>query len=59
MSRQKYKYLENEKNFENEIKSIFHQFYKAFIEANKKNFFVEHESPTLMEIKKQRVNGFQ
>ena len=45
--RQKFKYLENEKNFYDEIKSIFHHFYKAFIEANKKNFFLEGVSPTL------------
>ena len=37
-SRQKFKYLENEKNFQDEIKSIFHHFKKAFIEENKNNF---------------------
>ena len=29
-SRQKLKYLENEKNFEGEIKSIFHHFENSF-----------------------------
>ena len=38
-SRQKFKYLENEKSFYNEIKSIFHQFWRAVIETNKKFFF--------------------
>ena len=45
-SRQKFKYLENEKRFYDEIKSIFHHFWRAIIEANKKNFF-EGKSPTL------------
>ena len=39
MSRQKSKYLENEKSFQDEIKSIFHHFEKDFIEANKNKFF--------------------
>ena len=38
-SRQKFKYLENEKSFEDELKSIFHQFYRAFNEANNTIFF--------------------
>ena len=38
-SRQKLKYLENEKSFYDEIKSIFHHFLRAFIETNKTNFF--------------------
>ena len=46
-SRQKFKYLENEKSFYDEIKSIFHQFWRAIIEANKQ-FFFESESPTLI-----------
>ena len=29
-SRQKFKYLENEKSFQNEIKSIFNHFLRAF-----------------------------
>ena len=39
ISRQKFKYLENEKSFQDETKSIFHHFERAFIEANKNNFF--------------------
>ena len=38
-SRQKFKYLENEKSFQYEVKSIFHHFWKVFIEANKKIFW--------------------
>ena len=45
-SRQKFKYLEKEKSFLVEIKSIFYHFWRAFIEANKK-IFLEGESPTL------------
>ena len=30
LSRQKFKYLENEKSYESEIKSIFHHFLKGF-----------------------------
>ena len=45
-SRQKFKYLENEKSFWNEIKSIFHHFWRAIIEVIKK-IFLEGESPTL------------
>ena len=30
-SRQKFKYLENEEGFLNEIKSVFHHFYRVFI----------------------------
>ena len=44
-SRQKFKYLENEMNFYDEIKSIFDHFWRATIEAN--NNFLEGESPTL------------
>ena len=36
---QKFKYLENEKGFSHEIKNIFHHFWRAIIERNKKNFF--------------------
>ena len=39
MSRLIFKYLESEKSFEDEIKSTFHNFESAFIEANKKKFF--------------------
>ena len=38
-SRQKHKHLENEKGFNDEIKSIFHLFLKVIIEANKAIFF--------------------
>ena len=38
-SRQKLKYLENENNFQHEIKSIFHEFRRAIIEANKAILF--------------------
>ena len=31
---QKFKYLENEKSFEDNIKSIFYNFWRAIIEAN-------------------------
>ena len=44
-SRQRLEYLENEKSFEDEIKTIFHYFRRAIIEANK--FFFQGESPTL------------
>ena len=44
-SRQRFEYLENEKSFEDEIKTIFHHFRRAIIEAN--NFFFQGESPTL------------
>ena len=40
-SRQKFKYLENEKSFKDERKSVFHYFYRAFIKANKTNFFLK------------------
>ena len=39
-SRQKFKYLDNEKSFYDELKSIFHHFQSAFIEANKTFFFL-------------------
>ena len=42
-SRQKFKYLENEMNFYDEIKSIFDHFWRATIEANN-NFFGRWES---------------
>ena len=43
--RQKFKYLEKEKSFQGEIKTVFHHL-RAFIEANKK-FFLGGESLTL------------
>ena len=42
--RQKFKYLDNKKSFEDEIKIIFHQFKRAFSEANS-TVFSEGESP--------------
>ena len=49
-TRQKCKYLENKKSFKDEIKIIFHQFYRAFIEANKTSF-LEGESALLIDCK--------
>ena len=46
-SRQKFKHLENEKSLEDEIKSIFHHYCRAIIEANKKKN-LERETPILM-----------
>ena len=46
MSKQKFKYLENEKSFYGEIKSIFRHFLTAFIEENN-FFFLEGETPAL------------
>ena len=43
-SRQKLKYLENEKSLYDERKSILHHFLKAFIEANEAIFFGRRES---------------
>ena len=45
-SRQKFKYLKNEKTSQYEIKIIFHPFLRAFIEANKTHI-LEVQSPTL------------
>ena len=44
-SKQKFRHTENEKSYQDETKSIFHHFWRAFIEAKKKN--LENESPTL------------
>ena len=44
MSWQKPKYLENEKSFLDEIKSIFHYFWRAFNEALSMNFIRGWES---------------
>ena len=41
---QKCKYLENEESFPDEVKNIFPQFQRAFIEANK-TIFLEGECP--------------
>ena len=35
----KFKYLESEKSFQDEIKSIFYHFKRVFIETNKTNFW--------------------
>ena len=49
-SRQKVKYIENEKSFQDEIKSISRPFERVFILAKiikkKKQIFLEGESPT-------------
>ena len=45
-SRQNFKHLDKEKSFLDEIKSIFHHFWRDFIETNKKKI-LEGESPTL------------
>ena len=47
VSRRKFKNLENEKSFYDEMKSIFLHFWRAIIEENKKNF-LEGESLTLI-----------
>ena len=38
-SRQNFKHLDKEKSFLDEIKSIFHHFWRDFIETNKKKYF--------------------
>ena len=45
-SRQKFTYFDNEKSLEDEIKTIFHHFLRAFIEVNK-TILLEAESLTL------------
>ena len=44
MSRQKFQYLQNEKSFHDEMKNIFHHFYRVSIKANKMIFFRRWES---------------
>ena len=44
-SRQKFRYLKNEKSFLQDINSIFHHFQRPFIKPAKKN--LEGESPSL------------
>ena len=46
--RQKCKYLEKEKSFEDEIKKHFSSFLKGFHWIDKKIFFLEGESLALM-----------
>ena len=65
MLRQKFKNLENKKNFKGEIKSIFHQFQRAFSFQKR---FQKHDTDTkkkwqrkrkiqeLLEIKKANYN---
>ena len=48
-SRQKFKCLENEKRFEDEVKNIFHYFKKVSLKQTKQ-FFLTGESPTLSSI---------
>ena len=50
-SKQKFKYLENEKGFWDEIKSIFHHFLRAIIEAI--TIFLEGECPNWRRQKQQ------
>ena len=47
MSRQKFKYLKNEKNFQDEIKKTFFIIFKVILMKQIK-FFLEGESPTLI-----------
>ena len=54
-SRQKFKYLEKEKRFWDEIKVIFLHFCRVIIEANK-IIFLEGESPTLIWETKEKVS---
>ena len=42
--KKKIRHLENGKSFSDEIKSIFHHFKRAFVEASKKKFFEMSES---------------
>ena len=53
-SKRKFKYLNNEKNFSDEIKNIFYNFWRTIIEANKKN--LEGKSPTLVQNNIRRWN---
>ena len=54
MSRQKFKYLEDEKSFYDEIKSVFHNFSRAFTAGNN-FFFSKGESLNLTRQDKQGV----
>ena len=53
-SRQKFKYLENEKRIQDEIKSIFHYFQRVPIKSDKTKIFLECQYPTLTQ--KHRFN---
>ena len=58
-SRQKFKYLEYGKSFKDEIKSIFHQFWRAIIEANNEENFGRSESNFKLAIILCLVSGAQ
>ena len=58
-SRQKFKYLENGKSFKDEIKSIFHHFWRAIIKANKEENFGRWESNFKLAIILCLVSGAQ
>ena len=49
-SRQKFKYLENEKSFQDEIKKHFSSFLNGFQWRKQENIFLEGESPTLIHL---------
>ena len=56
-SRQKHKCLENEMNFQDEIKSTFHHFYRAFIEPSKTlGFDFKCGRDTIQKSKKYRAS---
>ena len=51
-SSQKFKYLTNEKSFSNHaMKTIFHHSYRAFVEANRNNYFLEGKDPIVSFLK--------
>ena len=56
-SRQKFKYVEIEKSFKDEIKSIFDHF-KGLLLRQIKQTFLEGESPTLSRSPKRRKSEF-
>ena len=57
-SRKKIKHLENEKSFEDGIKTIFHHFERAFVEINKTYFLLEGASPTLKLFTKKLLSNY-
>ena len=56
--RRKFEYLESIKSFYYETKSIFHQFQRTFLVANKTIFFEKGESNFKVCIKILRKSGF-
>ena len=56
--RRKFEHPENIKSFYYEIKSIFHQFQRTFLVANKTIFFEKGESNFKVCIKILRKSGF-